>query len=114
MELCLRGIQTLKRVPAFDTTGLDDTVGLIRRRAHACCKKEYANVEFEPIPPSEWPEQGSVRREVYPWNDREAERFSDASLRIMNDKMHEVAPKLAVRVTDLPILHLNQGELDPR
>jgi len=50
------------------------------------------------------PDQGSVRREVYPWNTHEADRNAPAALEFLNAEMQKVAPKLQVRVTELPNL----------
>lgn len=52
--------------------------------------------------PSEWPDGGLVRRERYPWNEREPHRFAELSN--LNEMMHEVAPKLEVLAVDLPSL----------
>ena len=51
-----------------------------------------------------YPELGLVRREIYDWNDHEPDRFSDESLDSLNQRLLEVAPKLAVRMVDMPIL----------
>ncbi|KAI1757814.1 hypothetical protein F4782DRAFT_146373 [Xylaria castorea] len=53
---------------------------------------------------SDLPEWGMVRREVYPWNNNEPDRFSDESLEFLNKKLAEMAPKCCVKVAQLPIL----------
>lgn len=58
---------------------------------------EDANVE-------DYPDKGLVRRELYPWNTHEPDRYSPETLKFLNDEMAAVAPKLEVRVTDLPLL----------
>ncbi|KAF3770019.1 hypothetical protein M406DRAFT_248075 [Cryphonectria parasitica EP155] len=50
------------------------------------------------------PEWGVVRREVYPWNVYEPDRFSDESLAFLNGELAPMAPKCAVRVSELPVL----------
>ena len=55
-------------------------------------------------PNTKLPDQGSARRELYPWNDHEPDRFSEKSLRFLNERMKTVAPKCEVRVVDLPVL----------
>lgn len=50
------------------------------------------------------PEWGVVRREVYPWNVYEPDRFSDESLAFLNGQLAAMAPKCAVRVSELPVL----------
>ncbi|OCL04336.1 hypothetical protein AOQ84DRAFT_120174 [Glonium stellatum] len=52
----------------------------------------------------DYPERGYVRRELYPWNSYEPDRFSAESLKFLNDEMSKVAPKLGVVATDLPLL----------
>lgn len=52
--------------------------------------------------PSEWPDSGMVRRELYLWNDYEPDR--SAVLGQLNHMMQQVAPKLEVLAVDLPDL----------
>lgn len=51
------------------------------------------------------PDRNLVRREVYAWNSYEKDRYSDAYLNNINTLMSTVAPKLVVKVTELPDLH---------
>ncbi|KAF3059623.1 hypothetical protein GL218_04589 [Daldinia childiae] len=53
---------------------------------------------------SDLPDWGMVRREVYPWNSYEPDRFSDESLAVLNAGLTEIAPKCTVQVAKLPIL----------
>ena len=50
------------------------------------------------------PDRGLVRREVYPWNDHEPDRFAPESLAELNATLSEMAPKCAVQVATLPVL----------
>lgn len=50
------------------------------------------------------PEWGNVRREVYPWNSYEPDRFSEESLSFLNRELATMAPKCEVRVSELPVL----------
>lgn len=50
------------------------------------------------------PEWGHVRREVYPWNTYEPDRFSEKSLSFLNQELATMAPKCEVRVSELPVL----------
>ncbi|KAI1100404.1 hypothetical protein F4804DRAFT_47227 [Jackrogersella minutella] len=50
------------------------------------------------------PNWGMVRREVYPWNTYEPDRFSDESLEHLNTGLSKIAPKCTVQVAQLPIL----------
>lgn len=51
------------------------------------------------------PECGSVRRELYLWNEYEPDRFSEPSLKFLNSEMRQIAPKCEVRVVCLPLLN---------
>ncbi|KAK8161627.1 hypothetical protein IWX90DRAFT_275439 [Phyllosticta citrichinensis] len=52
----------------------------------------------------DYPDRTMVRRELYPWNDHEPDRYSEESLAILNEQIQTVAPKLEARVTELPLL----------
>lgn len=58
----------------------------------------------EDISISSLPEYGLVRREVYPWNDHEPDRFAPESLAALNADLSRMAPKCAVEVATLPVL----------
>ncbi|RDA83487.1 hypothetical protein CP532_7058 [Ophiocordyceps camponoti-leonardi (nom. inval.)] len=58
------------------------------------------------------PDRGLVRREVYPWNDFEPDRFSAESLAALNDRLREMAPKCVVQVATLPVLLEGASETD--
>jgi hypothetical protein len=53
---------------------------------------------------NELPDIGLVRREIYPWNDHEPNRFSQETLNFLNGQLAEAAPNCEVRVTELPTL----------
>ncbi|KAF2095536.1 hypothetical protein NA57DRAFT_67915 [Rhizodiscina lignyota] len=53
------------------------------------------------------PESGLVRRELYPWNDHEPDRFAEETLNFLNEWMQDAGPKLEVRATALPVLSPN-------
>ncbi|KAK8140333.1 hypothetical protein PG984_000399 [Apiospora sp. TS-2023a] len=58
------------------------------------------------------PDWGMVRREVYPWNNYEPDRFSHDSLGFLNERLSAMAPKCAVRVATLPVLLENASNTD--
>lgn len=58
------------------------------------------------------PDRGVVRREVYPWNDHEPNRLSAESLQILNDGLRQIAPKGAVRISQLPVFLEHASETD--
>ncbi len=58
----------------------------------------------EPVEMGSLPDRGVVRREVYPWNTHEPDRFSAESLSFLNQQLAAMAPKCEVRVSSLPVL----------
>ncbi|KAL2124113.1 hypothetical protein VTJ04DRAFT_478 [Mycothermus thermophilus] len=54
--------------------------------------------------PQSLPDRGLVRREVYPWNEYEPDRFSEEAIGFLNGQLDKVAPKVEVRVSRLPVL----------
>ncbi|KAF2275993.1 uncharacterized protein EI97DRAFT_419745 [Westerdykella ornata] len=73
---------------------------LQKLRSHFSSKGD----NFDAADVEEYPDMGLVRREKYPWNNYEPDRFSEESLRIMNEEMALVAPKLEIKKTTLLIL----------
>lgn len=55
-------------------------------------------------PRRDLPDNGFVRRELYPWNKKEPDRFSSSSLSFLNSSMRKVAPSCEVRAVSLPLL----------
>jgi len=49
----------------------------------------------------DYPDKGFVRREIYPWNSHDPDRYSEESVKYLNKIMQKVAPKLAVGITEL-------------
>lgn len=66
----------------------------------------------EPINFHDLPDSGVVRREVYPWNTHEPDRFSDESLSFLNNQLETMAPKCAVKVSCLPVLLEGESNTD--
>ena len=89
-----------------DFQPLLDARDLILKAVTAHYRATGANIKSEKdLPKSEdWPDTGLVRRERYPWNDIEPDRFSPESIEHVNAEMTKVAPKLEVRATELPNL----------
>jgi hypothetical protein len=57
-----------------------------------------------------WPDNGFVRREIYPWNEHEPDRLKEIA--VLNEMMTEVAPKLEVKVVELPVLSSKPGSCE--
>ncbi|KAL2074815.1 hypothetical protein VTL71DRAFT_8594 [Oculimacula yallundae] len=66
-------------------------------------------LKVEEVDINELPDQGLVRREVYPWNDHEPNRFSQDTIDFLNAQLAETAPNVEVRVTELPTLLESMG-----
>lgn len=60
----------------------------------------------------DYPERGYVRRELYPWNSYEPNRFSAESIQFLNNEMSNVAPRLEVVATNLPLLDAGKAASD--
>jgi hypothetical protein len=52
----------------------------------------------------DYPDKGMVRRELYPWNAHEPDRYAPDVLDYLNDELSRMAPKLEVKVAELPDL----------
>lgn len=89
---CQRGLQAFPTNHELITT--KENILLVARR-----RLKMENVDLADLP--EW---GVVRREVYPWNDHEPDRFSSESLAILNRGLETMAPKCAVQASELPVL----------
>ncbi|EKD20191.1 uncharacterized protein L3040_007188 [Drepanopeziza brunnea f. sp. 'multigermtubi'] len=50
------------------------------------------------------PDQGLVRREIYPWNDHEPNRYSQETLEFLNKQLAEISSTVEARITELPTL----------
>lgn len=64
----------------------------------------FVGSDTDSIKIEDYPDKGSVRRELYPWNHHEPDRFSPEALQLLNGEMTIIAPKLEVRVAELPVL----------
>ncbi|KYK57782.1 wd and tetratricopeptide repeat protein [Drechmeria coniospora] len=58
------------------------------------------------------PDYGLVRREIYPWNDHEPDRFAPTVLEALNERFKQLAPKCAIQAATLPVLLEGAGETD--
>lgn len=76
----------------------------IKRLARSHLASKGFPQDAEEIDPRDLPDQGLVRREIYPWNNHEQDRMSSCSLELLNKEMSTVAPSLEVRITKLPAL----------
>ncbi|KAI0002814.1 hypothetical protein F4779DRAFT_113361 [Xylariaceae sp. FL0662B] len=91
-NFCERGLAV-----APDNDELFNTLGHIHTIAERRTRKPISGV-------GNLPDWGMVRREVYPWNTYEPDRFSKESLTVLNAGLAEIAPKCTVQVAQLPVL----------
>ncbi|ROT35705.1 hypothetical protein SODALDRAFT_49263 [Sodiomyces alkalinus F11] len=99
-EFCERGL-TL----APNNKELVETRGYIHEVARRRLNKQDFSV-------GDLPDRGLVRREIYPWNDHEPDRFAPESLAFLNNELRDFAPKCAVQVSELPVLLDGESETD--
>lgn len=55
---------------------------------------------------------GGCRREVYPWNDHEPDRYNEETVASLNATMAGSSKKVEIKVVDLPILQKRQDPLN--
>ena len=99
-EFCLRGL----KLKSHDTLLEDLRLEILRRNRESQILQDPDWNESTFDLKNELPDQGSVRRELYQWNNHEPDRFSTASLSFLNAQMREVAPKCLVEAVALPLL----------
>lgn len=100
LTFCERGL-----VACPDNQELLDTKNSIHTMARRRLRRDTFDI-------NNLPDSGLVRREVYPWNDHEPDRFSDESLAALNADLKKMAPKCAIEVATLPVLLENASSTD--
>lgn len=93
-SFCQRGLQLCP-----SNRELLDTKNNINTVARRRLRRDDVDIDYPNLP-----DGGLVRREVYPWNDHEPDRFSAESLTDLNEHLSQMAPKCVVEVATLPIL----------
>lgn len=117
LSLCLLLCGNLKSALEYGEQGLKvvpDNKDLLEIRSYIAkiARRRLRKAENEPVQFHELPDRGFVRREVYPWNNYEPDRFSSESLSFLNSKLAEMAPKCEVRVSNLPVLLEGASDTD--
>jgi hypothetical protein len=96
----------LKSAHEFCTRGLAVAPGdedLLFKKEHIQTLARR-RLKVDDVDINDLPDQGLARREIYPWNDHEPDRFSQETLDFLNAELAAVAPKCEVKVTELPFL----------
>ncbi|KAE8341284.1 hypothetical protein BDV24DRAFT_163711 [Aspergillus arachidicola] len=109
-EFCMRGLSLLGSMEKCDGKAVDTLKEqlsaiqkvYISRRPGSVKDNGAADVD---INPSALNAQGSARRVLYPWNEHEPDRKAPETLKLLNDRLKDVAPKCEVRAVTLPALH---------
>jgi hypothetical protein len=99
-SFCRRGLEA-----APNNRDLQNTMNHILRVARLRLKRQD-------ISPEDLPDWGLVRREIYPWNSHEPDRYSDETLDFLNHHLRKMAPKCSVEVAELPVLLEGASDTD--
>lgn len=103
LSFCERGLSTVPHNKELrEIKGYIEQVARRRLRMHP----------DEALEINRLPDRGVVRREVYPWNTYEPDRFSEESLAFLNQQLSEMAPKCEVKVSKLPVLLEGESNTD--
>lgn len=95
LDFCKRGLDMVPH-----NRELSEIQGYIEQVA----RRRLQKGPDDPIELTNLPDRGVVRREVYPWNTYEPDRFSEESLSFLNSQLSKLAPKCEVKVSTLPVL----------
>ena len=101
-EYCFKGLEKFPDDDALSKT-LDSIYVAVRNHVMDAGGEDPSKATTKPSI-EQFPDQGLVRRELYPWNTFEPDRCSDESVAFLNVEMAKVAPKLEVMATELPAL----------
>lgn len=87
-------------------------MGEIKGYVEQVARRRLRKQADDPIDLNDLPDRGVVRREVYPWNTYEPDRFAKESLSFLNKQLASMAPKCEVRVSCLPVLLEGESNTD--
>ena len=102
----------LKSAHLFCTRGLNEVPGdddLLQKKEYIE-KMARRRLRVDEVDVDDLPDQGLVRREIYPWNNHEPNRFSQETLDFLNEELSAAASKCEVKVTELPTLIENASD----
>lgn len=77
---------------------------ILERYRERHLQKESMRDDPDFDPREDLPGNGFARREIYPWNKHEPDRFLEKHITYINREMKKSAPKCKVHVTELPLL----------
>ena len=98
-KFCNQGLQKFPKDEGMKASRekLYDTLQRIAKSNGASWDESNINI-------NDYSDTASVRREIYPWNSYEPDRFSEGSMEYLNGRLAEIGPKLAIHVIELPLL----------
>lgn len=107
----------LKSSLEFSSRGLaiageDEQLQQAQEYVRTLARRRMKLADGEEVDINDLPNQGLVRREIYPWNDHEPDRYSDETLDFLNSELSQVAPKCEAKVTELPTLLEDASNMD--
>jgi len=94
-EFCSRGLEVAPQ---------DEDLLFKQEHIRSLAKRKLL-LEGDDLDINDLTDQGLVRREVYPWNDHEPDRFSQDTLDFLNAELSKVTSKCVVKITELPTLY---------
>lgn len=94
----------LKAFPAHDRLK-ELQKRILHTHRHSQLQKDPAWDKSDFNPRTDVPENGSARREIYPWNNHETDRFSEDSMSFLNAEIRKAAPHCEIRAVELPVLN---------
>jgi len=98
-DFCLRGLSA-----SHDSTFAQRKDAILSQHRRRKRDEDSTWDESSFNPKLDLPDLGSVRKELYPWNTHEPDRFSDATLQFLNNEVSKVAPSCEVHAVSLPLL----------
>ena len=102
---CIRGLRVYPKDAILESI----QAGILKSHREASLKANPDWKEDSFDPSLDLPDRGFARRELYPWNAHEPDRYGDAHITALNSQLRAVAPKCVVKAVNLPILSDDGG-----
>ncbi|KAA6416382.1 MAG: hypothetical protein FRX48_01102 [Lasallia pustulata] len=99
-DFCQRGSKAFPKASSLN----DTRQAILATNRETQLQRDPSWDESSFDPKTDLPDEGSVRRELYPWNTHEPDRFSATTLSALNAELQKAAPKCAVQPISLPLL----------
>jgi len=96
-DFCSRGLEVAPK---------DEDLLFNKKHIRSLAKRKLL-LEGDEFDVNDLTDQGLVRREIYPWNKHEPDRFSQETLDFLNSELGNAKSKCVVKITELPTLYEN-------